>query len=1336
MTDHFNLTVTVAGRSAEFSLHDEHGSQIAYRQTHFQTISISHQRGLFDLRNYVRHYVEEGKEAAAVAEVGVCIAKEVLGQEIFDKLWQAQTQRTLRIQLPGAAEEGNILAAALARVPWEIARPGANLQTLAERNLVIRVEHDAPAPASQPLQLGPDEALRVLFVFAEARGSNPLGARKERHELLQLFEKEIYPNRRVVAHFLTHGVTRERLQAQIQENGGYHVVHWSGHGNMNLLELCRPGGESDRLSGQELLDLFTKEAGGFLPRLFFLSACHSGDILSVKNWNDFLAFAQDKKTGTKEVKDQDINLEQQPGYTGTAHALLQGGVPTVIAMRYAVGDVYARELTQEFYRALLAHAQPKNAAVALTQARHALLDKTKHNQSRFAICDHATPLLYGAEQLGLALINGRSTESNPRDPRLHRINELSMAGHAHFVGRTWELVELGADFIGSTQGAEAKPMALITGLGGMGKTALTTEALALWQLRFEWVLLYQAKPNALPFDATLRDIHMKLNAELGRYHKHVNTRPADAIYRDASAEFTGPERVERLTRNLVRALKDEAVLLVLDNFESNLKQHSDAMDSDGYCQDPAWDCCLSALANELAGSPSRVLITCRRPIAALAGAAHHVQLGPLSSSEAALYLREHPALGSMVFGSDDGEKALALRLLNASRFHPLLMDRLARLAADAKLRPQLVQALDTLENSKDFAQLPELFTVTPGDTRELAYLDDALATSLDQLIRNASPDARRLLWIIATANESIPVALLKSMWSEESREQQVLRQVKRDLDRFHELSQERQELLSEMPSWMRERLQTISPSPTLRPAIEPLLQQLVSVGLVNEERNGDEHASLSFACHELVRERIHSWMSLHAKDRGDLTQNIIRLGYAEGLLEAFEKLRHESMSSALRAGSSALVYCVQAESWEHMGSFVGQLVTTLQEPRQLDELIPHLREAADTAPEGPPRWRCLCYLADALDQARYHNDSFPFYEQAATQARSVAKTGGDDSQQAWAILGTISQNWAVALENISEYKAAYERFLEAIEAYKSAKSPDIQVISCELEIIRIGIKQGKAKLALSDVKPRLTQIESWWQQYRSGQLPRSVRIDSSLLARALIQALEISADAHFSLEEWGSALQRLDSLIEVHQHLGLQGDHVAYSRLSRANTLTRLCRYPEAQAELEDCLKIFQGNPVGQAKVRNALAALFDELNDVAQAITQARRALALFEAFDTPSDRAVSHGNLAHYLQRNNTSDDCIEGRRHQLAALIYIHVSGLFQQLDTSVYNYGKSFLDARTTGIEYDIPRINELLADPAFAPLKNWLLQREVDLNNLQAFVDQFLGQIKREALKQD
>jgi hypothetical protein len=332
-----------------------------------------------------------------------------------------------------------------------MARAAADRPTLGERNLLVRVVHDMAAPATQPLALGKDECLRVLFVFAEARGSRPLAARLEQRVWRQLFEREIYPQRRVVADFLTHGVTRQPLRAQIQENGGYHIVHWSEHGHLNRLELTKPGGTQDFLSGEDLLDLFI-EAGGFIPRLFFLSACHSGDILRVQDWNDFLAVAQGKEPGTKDTpvsETKDIPLDARPGYTGTAHALLQGGVSSVVAMHYAVSDDYARELGVEFYRALLAHAQPKNAAAALTMARQALCDPHRPGYARYDVCDHATPVLYGAEQPGLTLQRGRSPSLDTRNPRLHQIAELTTAGHAHFVGRTWELAGLGADFTGA-----------------------------------------------------------------------------------------------------------------------------------------------------------------------------------------------------------------------------------------------------------------------------------------------------------------------------------------------------------------------------------------------------------------------------------------------------------------------------------------------------------------------------------------------------------------------------------------------------------------------------------------------------------------------------------------------------------------------------------------------------------------------------------------------------------------------------------------------------------------------------------------------------------------------
>ncbi len=1333
MKAHFDLIITAdyTSRTADFVLRDAAGVQLAYRKTEFGKISVSDQQGLFDLRNYLRFYVEVGKEHAAVAEIGVCIAEEVLGEEIFVALYAAKSPRTLRIQLPRAGDTENHLAAALARVPWEIARPSAEAETLGERNLLVRVVHDMQAPASTPIELAADEPLRVLFVFAESRGSRPLGARKERRELLRLFEKEIYPQRRVVAHFLTHGVTRERLSAQIQENGGYHVVHWSGHGHINLLELCKPGGDGDRLSGQELLDLFN-EAGGFLPRLFFLSACHSGDILRVKDWNDFLAVAQGKEPGAKEADTKDLDLKEQPGYTGTAHALLQGGVPSVVAMRYAVGDDYAREAAVEFYRALLAHAQPKHVAAALTMARQAMLDGKKHDPARFGVCDHATPVLYGEEQPGLTLAKGRSPGLNPRNPRLHQIAELTTTEHEHFVGRTWELVGLGSDFIGSSTGAEVKPVAVVTGLGGMGKTALTAEALALWESRFEWVLLYQAKPNRLEFETTLRDIHLKLMGELKLYHHHVRANPADAIYRDATVDFTGPERLQRLTRNLLRALKDEPILLVLDNFETNLKP-ADPATPHSACQDPAWDDCLALLATELVGSPSRVLITCRRPLAALAGgAAHSVLLGPLPGAEAALYLKEQPTLGRMIFSNDQAEKALAMRLLSASRFHPLLMDRLAKLAAHEPPRTQLLAALDALEKTKDFAQLPALFAATPGDAKELAYLDDALASSLDQLIRDSSPDARRLLWIIAVANQPEALGLVESAWGGESHEQEQLRQIKQMLDMLPMLPAEMQAKLKAMSPQQRARLDALPPEGPAKPDLVPLLAQLVSVGLVTEQRDEPEDDNPNLTCHELVRERIRAWMEQHPKDRAELTENAIRLAYAERLEGVFDGLQHQNMTAALGAGNRALVYCVQAGAWDRLGGFASSLVTSARDPRLLEALVPHLQTAAESAPEGEPRWSCLCYLATALDNAGRHDASLPFYEQAAAQARAAAEVGGDDSRQAWADLAWITGNWANALVRTSNFDAARRRHLDSAEATREAGLSDVNVIARELEVLRIDILQGEVATALPEVEARLAQVEAWWRQHRAGQ-PVSEAPGAEFLARALIGALDIAVDAHLAQEDWPAALHRVDAILEVKRALKRPAKDIAGDRMTRANVLVEMLgRFGEAKAELEACLTLFENDPASSSKVLSSLANLFDTQGDYTQAITQARRALAMRDQFPDPAERAISHNNLANYLDRSGAPSALAESPRHQLAALLYHLVAGLGHYLQTSLRNYAFHFRRAHTAGTELAVPRVSELLADPAFAPLQQWLRQRQVPLDELQSAVDHYLDQARQAA----
>ena len=350
---------------------------------------------------------------------------------------------------------------------------------------------------------------------------------------------------------------------------------------------------------------------------------------------------------------------------------------------------------------------------------------------------------------------------------------------------------------------------------------------------------------------------------------------------------------------------DEPILLVLDNFETNLKPQAEpsarpesrcgpARTRPGTAASPCWRA-------ELAGTPSRVLITCRRPLAALAGTAcHRVLLGPLPAGEAALYLREHAGLSRMVFGGDAAERALAMRLLNASRFHPLLMDRLARLATGGPaLRPQLLQALDALEKSKDFAQLPALFATSPGDAKELAYLNDALATSLDQLIRDASPDARRLLWMIAVANEPVTLGLLKGVWSGESHEQQQLRQIKQMLEMLPQLPPELQAKLKAMPAELRASSTPCRPRPRPGPIRRRCCATWWPWAWPPRSAPGRTMTIPTSPATSWSASASAPGCTTTRTDRADLTENAIRLAYAERLEAVFEALQHQNMTAAL-----------------------------------------------------------------------------------------------------------------------------------------------------------------------------------------------------------------------------------------------------------------------------------------------------------------------------------------------------------------------------------------------------------------------------------------------------
>lgn len=218
-----------------------------------------------------------------------------------------------------------------------------------------------------------------------------------------------------------------------------------------------------------------------------------------------------------------------------------------------------------------------------------------------------------------------------------------------------------------------------------------------------------------------------------------------------------------------------------------------------------------------------------------------VPLGPLPMGEAALFIRSHSELRRLLFGKNEGDKKLIQRLLKVSRGHPLILDRLARLAGDPSA---LSAALDRVQ-ADGWQQLPDLFDGGDMDDdlreRERQYLEDVAMGSVDLLIERISPDARRRLRIVTLANEPVSDGFIDGVWQGKTVEDEQLDKVANvveALDLLPDDDPQKQKLAAKFTTdkgrQILEQLHNRRPRPEV-PPIGPLLAELRGTGLLAKE---------------------------------------------------------------------------------------------------------------------------------------------------------------------------------------------------------------------------------------------------------------------------------------------------------------------------------------------------------------------------------------------------------------------------------------------------------------------------------------------------------------------
>jgi hypothetical protein len=218
----------------------------------------------------------------------------------------------------------------LAGLPWEAMYDNAAGTYVCRRNELVR--HIGVASAAAPLAVEPP--VRILGIASSPRGLAALNVAREKSQLASALSRLCDEGMAALA--WAPSATWTELQEMLLSDR-WHVVHFIGHGGFDaerdegVLALTGPDGQVDLVEASRLVDLLHQARP--TPRLVVLNACSGAS------------------TGVTDL------------FSGTAAALVRGGVGAVAAMQYEISDPAAVAFARGFYGAI-AHGRGVDEAVS------------------------------------------------------------------------------------------------------------------------------------------------------------------------------------------------------------------------------------------------------------------------------------------------------------------------------------------------------------------------------------------------------------------------------------------------------------------------------------------------------------------------------------------------------------------------------------------------------------------------------------------------------------------------------------------------------------------------------------------------------------------------------------------------------------------------------------------------------------------------------------------------------------------------------------------------------------------------------------------------------------
>jgi WD40 repeat protein len=288
-----------------------------------------------------RRLLDENEQA--IREVGQALFKALLGTgEVAGRYRAAERDEDLRLVL-------RIEDPVLAGLPWEAMYDDGIGTYVCRRHQLVR--HVGVPAAAAPLAVTPP--LRVLGIVSSPRGLSPLDVEKEKDNLT----RALAGNSSVQLTWAP-SVTWADLQ-DVLLSGTWHVIHFIGHGDFDrdrdegVLALTAHDGRKDLIEASRFVDLLRQARP--VPRLVVLNSCSGAE------------------SGITDL------------FSGTAAALVRGGVTAVAAMQYEITDQAAIAFARGFYGAV---ARGRAVDEAVSSGRVAIIGLSGRT------LEWVTPVLY------------------------------------------------------------------------------------------------------------------------------------------------------------------------------------------------------------------------------------------------------------------------------------------------------------------------------------------------------------------------------------------------------------------------------------------------------------------------------------------------------------------------------------------------------------------------------------------------------------------------------------------------------------------------------------------------------------------------------------------------------------------------------------------------------------------------------------------------------------------------------------------------------------------------------------------------------------------------------